>query len=84
VTPVEGLPCWGGFFEDFDDAGFTAVGEVSVLGLEETGINASFPGEREDFTEEPLREGAFFLSEKDKMFFNGEHLLPATQLQLLI
>ena len=75
---MEGLPHWEAFFEDFVDAGFTAVGEVSALGLEETGINASFPGEREDFTEEPLREGAFFLSEKDKI------LLPATQLQLLI
>jgi hypothetical protein len=72
VRPVEGLPCWEAFFEDFVDAGFTAVGEVSALGLEETGINASFPGERADFAEETLREVAFFLSEKDKIFFKGE------------
>ena len=67
---MEGLPHWEAFFEDFVDAGFAAVGEVSALGLEETGIDSSFPGERADFAEENLRDFAFFLSEKDKMFFN--------------
>jgi hypothetical protein len=38
VRPVEGLPCWEDFFEDFGGAGFAAVGEVSVLGLEELGL----------------------------------------------
>jgi len=74
VTPAEGLPRWKGFFEGFGDAGFAAVREVSVLGLAGLGLmpEESFL-KREGFAEETLREGAFFLSEKDKTFFNGEH-----------
>ena len=54
-------------------------GEVSALGLEKLGLtpDESFL-EREDFAEETLREGAFFLSEKDKTFFNGEQGLATT------